>query len=116
MARANRHSIPGFIWHITHGCHKREFLLRKDRRRWIQWLYQAHKPCGIAILNHMVTYNHIHLLVMDTGPEKSISRTIQRIANRTAQEYNKRKNRTGAFWEDRYHDRKIRWPPRASLD
>ena len=27
MARANRHYIPGYVWHITHRCHKREFLL-----------------------------------------------------------------------------------------
>jgi len=29
--------------------------------------------------------------------------TIQLIAGRTGQEYNQRKNRNGAFWEDRYH-------------
>jgi REP element-mobilizing transposase RayT len=23
MARAKRHYIPGYIWHITHRCHKR---------------------------------------------------------------------------------------------
>jgi len=43
MARAKRHFIPGYIWHITHRCHKREFLLKfsKDRHRYLQWLYQA---------------------------------------------------------------------------
>jgi hypothetical protein len=25
MARANRHRIPGCIWHLTHRCHKKEF-------------------------------------------------------------------------------------------
>ena len=40
MARAKRHYIPGQIWHITHRCHKREFLLKfaKDCRRWLQCL------------------------------------------------------------------------------
>ena len=33
----------------------------------------------------------------------SIPRSIQLIAGRTGQEYNQRKNRNGAFWEDRYH-------------
>ena len=28
---------------------------------------------------------------------------IQLVAGRTGQEYNARKNRKGAFWEDRYH-------------
>lgn len=28
---------------------------------------------------------------------------MQLIAGRTGQDYNRRKNRNGAFWEDRYH-------------
>ncbi len=27
MPRANRHHLPGCIWHLTHRCHRREFLL-----------------------------------------------------------------------------------------
>jgi len=50
----------------------------------------------------MVTSNHVHLLVKDTGGE-AIAQSMQLIAGRTAQEYNQRKNRHGAFWEDRYH-------------
>ncbi|MFZ0724160.1 MAG: hypothetical protein WAM61_00085, partial [Desulfobacterales bacterium] len=30
-------------------------------------------------------------------------RSLQLVAGRTAQEYNDRKGRKGAFWEDRYH-------------
>ena len=39
MPRANRHCIPGYVWHITHRCHKKKFLLRfvRDRRRWMEW-------------------------------------------------------------------------------
>ena len=63
MARAKRHYIPGYIWHITHRCHKREFLLgfSKDRHRYLQWLYQAKKRYGLTILNYIVTSNHVHL-------------------------------------------------------
>ena len=49
-----------------------------------------------------MTSNHIHLLVKDTGSEVAAQR-MQLIAGRTAQEYNQRKDRRGAFWEDRYH-------------
>jgi hypothetical protein len=51
----------------------------------------------------MVTCNHIHLLVKDTTGEQSIPEFMQLLQSRTAQEYNTRKNRKGAFWEDRYH-------------
>jgi putative transposase len=42
------------------------------------------------------------MLVVDTG-EDVIPQSLQLIAGRTAQEYNIRKKRKGAFWEDRYH-------------
>ena len=104
MPRANRHYLSGYIWHITHRCHKKEFLLKfsRDRHRWLEWLFEAKKRYGIRILDYMVTSNHIHLLVVDGGHEV-IPKTMQLIAGRTAQEYNLRKTRKGAFWEDRYH-------------
>ena len=104
MARANRHHLPGHVWHITHRCHKREFLLKfdKDKKRWIHWLFEAKKRFGLTILNFTVTSNHIHLLVYD-GKVNIIPKSIQLIAGRTGREYNRRKKRKGAFWEDRYH-------------
>ncbi len=105
MPRAKRYHITGYIWHITHRCHKCEFLLKfaRDRRKWISWLFEAKKRYGLSILNFNVTSNHIHLLVFDTGDSTTIARSMQLIAGRTAQEFNQRKNRNGAFWQDRYH-------------
>lgn len=105
MPRANRYYIPGQVWHITHRCHKKEFLLkfRRDRQRWQHWLFEAKRRYGLQVLNFMVTSNHIHLLVVDGGDREVIPRSLQLVASRTGQEYNHRKNRKGAFWEDRYH-------------
>ena len=104
MPRAHRHFLPGHVWHITHRCHQKAFLLRfaQDRRRYLRWLFEAKKRFGLCVLNYMVTSNHIHLLVKDTSPD-AIPQSVQLIAGRTAQEYNHRKQRKGAFWEDRYH-------------
>jgi len=104
MPRANRYFLPGHVWHITHRCHKKEFLLKfsKDRNRWRYWLFEAKKRYGLCILNFIITSNHIHLLVLDRG-RGEIAKSMQLIAGRTAQEYNQRKKRKGAFWEDRYH-------------
>ena len=105
MPRANRHYMPGYVWHITHRCHKKEFLLKfaRDRRRYLQWLFEAKKRYGLSVLNYMVTSNHIHLLVRDNGERDVIPNSIQLIAGRTGQEFNQRKKRKGAYWEDRYH-------------
>jgi putative transposase len=104
MPRANRHYLPGYVWHLTHRCHKKEFLLKFShvRKNYLQWLFEAKKRYGLLILNYIVTSNHIHLLVVDTGKDV-ISKSMQLAAGRTGQEYNQRKNRNGAFWEDRYH-------------
>ena len=105
MPRASRNYIPGYVWHITHRCHKKEFLLKfaRDRQRWIAWLFEARKRFGLSILNYTVTSNHIHLLVRDNSARDIIPKSIQLVAGRTAQEFNLRKARKGAFWEDRYH-------------
>lgn len=105
MPRSNRYYISGYVWHITHRCHKKEFLLKfaKDRRRWLWWLFEARKRYGLSVLNYAVTSNHIHLIVSDNNGENVIPRSIQLIAGRTAQEYNQRRSRKGAYWEDRYH-------------
>jgi putative transposase len=104
MPRANRHFLPGQVWHITHRCHKQEYLLKfaRDRACWIRWLFEARKRYGLCVLNYMVTSNHVHLLVKDNGKDV-IPKSMQLVAGRTAQAYNRRKSRNGAFWEDRYH-------------
>lgn len=105
MPRAKRYYIPGCVWHITHRCHKKEFLLkfRRDRKRWLELLYKAKQRYGLVVLNYIVTSNHIHLLVSDDGHRDTIPKSMQMVAGQTGQEYNRRKNRRGAFWEDRYH-------------
>ncbi len=104
MPRANRYHLPGHVWHITQRCHRKQFLLRftRDRQAWIDWLYEARKRFGLCVLDYVVTSNHIHLLVHDQGTGE-IASSMQLIAGRTAQTYNQRKHRHGAFWEDRYH-------------
>lgn len=104
MPRAHRVSLPGHIWHITHRCHKREFLLkaRRDRRCWLAWLFEARRRFGLCVLNYIVTCNHVHLLVRDRG-QGEIAPSMQLVAGRTAQAYNERKGRFGAFWQGRYH-------------
>ncbi len=77
-------------------------MFEKDRKRWCHWLFEAKKRYGLCVLNYIVTSNHIHLLVVDTEKDV-IAKSLQLVAGRTAQEFNQRKKRKGAFWEDRYH-------------
>lgn len=54
-------------------------------------------------MDYTVTSNHIYLLVSDDRGRDVIPESIKLIAGRTGQEFNRRKERKGAYWEDRYH-------------
>ena len=107
MPRANRYFVPGHVWHVTHRCHRRAFLLRfaRDRSRWMHWLYEARKRYRIRVLNYIVTCNHVHLLVEDADG-RSLSRSMQLVAGRVAQGIQRKKKTpwrllAGAFSRDR---------------
>jgi REP-associated tyrosine transposase len=51
----------------------------------------------------MVTSNHVHLLVYDREGGNGIPSSMQLVAGCSGQIYNQRKQRNGAYWEDRYH-------------
>jgi len=105
MPRANRTYLPGLVWHITHRCHNRSFLLKGDRykREWKRWIAESRKRYKLRVLNYTLTDNHIHLLAFDKKPGSSISSSMQLTAGQTAQTFNAVHSRRGAFWEDRYH-------------
>lgn len=65
-------------------------------------LFKAKKRYGLKVITYAVTCNHIHLLVVDSRKEL-ISKSMQLLSGSTGQAYNKRKNRKGAFWEDRFY-------------
>lgn len=104
MPRGRLVFIPGIVWHITHRCHDRSYLLKfhRDKKRWLDWLFKAKVAYGLKILNYAITSNHIHLLVFADQRRSVIPQSIQLVAGRTAWEYNRRKNRSGAFWEGPY--------------
>ena len=102
MPGANRHFLPGHVWHITHRCHQKKFEVRARSTALFALGIRSQKRFGLSVLDYMVTCNHVHLLIKDTGPNV-IARSMQLVAGRTGQEYNERKGRHGAFWEDRYH-------------
>ena len=52
MPRANRHFLRGYVWHITHRCHRRNFLLKfgRDRHSYLVWVLEAKKRFGLSVL------------------------------------------------------------------
>jgi putative transposase len=92
------------VCHVTHRCHDQAFLLRyaRDRDAYRARLREALKASGVHLLSYAVTSNHVHLLTL-SDDLSTLSQTMQAVAGESAQAYNRRKERSGAFWSDRYH-------------
>ncbi len=104
MPRHRRGLKDHSCYHITHRCHKREFLFKfaRDRQVYVELLRETVDRFRLDVLNYVVTSNHVHLLVWVRHGEQ-LPRAMQFLQGEFAQYYNKRKSREGAFWRDRYH-------------
>ncbi len=104
MPRANRFQQPGMICHLTHRCHDRSFLFAfaKDRTEYCHRLRLASIQFGVLLLNYCITSNHTHLIAIESRNE-GICLMMQKLEGEIASYYNRRKHRSGSFWEDRYH-------------
>jgi putative transposase len=107
MARANRLSGvggDGGVFHLTHRCHNRAFLLKfaRDRDAYRDMVREHLKCFEVTVLDYCVTSNHVHLLV-DAPDRVEVSGFMREVASESARAYNRRKGRSNAFWGDNYH-------------
>ncbi len=56
----------------------------------------------VAMLDYCITSNHVHLL-LDPAQPGSVSGLMREVAGEFAIAYNRRKQRSNAFWGDNYH-------------
>ena len=104
MPRANRYITEGSNFHVTHRCHDRAFLLKfaRDRNGYRALLRDHLRDSDVCLLGYCITSNHVHLLV-NVPSREALSTLMQSVAGEFAQDYNRRKRRSGAFWGDRFH-------------
>ena len=95
MGRANRLNKEGGIFHVTHRCHNREFLLKfaRDRNGYRAKLRDHLPEFEVALLDYCVTSNHVHLL-LDAEERGEISGLMRTVAGEFA----------SAFWSDHSKD------------
>ena len=104
MARAHRLHEDGGIFHVTHRCHNRAFLLKfaRDRDAYRDKLRETLHQFEVSLLDYCLTSNHVHLLI-DAPARSEVSGLMQKVAGEFARAYNHRKGRTNAFWGDNFH-------------
>ena len=96
--------VENCCFHITHRCQERRFLLRfqRDRRNFVKRLAEASEKYTVDVLDYLVTSNHVHLLLW-TKIGSTISDMMRYLQGTTGRDFNRRKNREGAYWSGRYH-------------
>jgi REP-associated tyrosine transposase len=104
MPRMRRKILPGRSYHITHRCYNREFRFQRaiERNNYRMRLFEMNRRYKVKVLDYMITSNHVHLLIWADSVSE-ISEAMRFLQGTTAQDYNRRKKRSGAYWSGRYN-------------
>src|SRR6185295_7900320 len=104
MGRANRLTVEAGIFHLTHRCHNQTFLLKfaKDRNGYRSKLLEGLAEFSLSLFDYTITSNHVHLL-LEAQRKSEVSSFMRKVAGEFARQYNRRKQRTNAFWGDNFH-------------
>jgi len=104
MARKPRNLQQGYCYHITVRCNNREFRLTRLECREV--LLYAIKKCqekySFKVYALCIMSNHVHYLLEPANCEE-LPKIMQWLNWYTAMCFNRMLNRTGHFWEKRYH-------------
>ncbi len=104
MARRPRSLHSGTYVHITQQCELQDFLLSDPATRghYLALLEEVIRKYAFVVLAYCIMENHIHLLAKVGEDTALVSRAMQSLAGRMAQDYNRRTGRRGHFWRDRF--------------
>jgi len=99
-----RSFVSGFCYHVTVRCNNREFrLLRRECREVLLYAIQrCQAKYGFKLYGICVMSNHIHYLIEPTVPQE-MPKIMHWLNWYSAMCFNRMLNRTGHFWEKRYH-------------
>lgn len=103
MPRASRYLIEGYVYHLTHRCHDRRFLLKfkQERELYREWLRIGAQRYNVSIYAYCITCNHTHIVVQ-VDDREAVARLMQLPSGVVAKALNQRKGHGDAVWEHPY--------------
>lgn len=106
--RKNRILKDGARYHVSVRVNNKEMLLRSYTARalFLAILKKAKRKYHFSIENYIIMGNHVHLLIVPARNE-NLSRIMQWMLGGFALAFNKRFNRSGHFWGERFFSRII---------
>ena len=111
MARHARKQSKSGIYHVMLRGINRQDLFHNDddMQRMISVLSESIEISGVRLHGYCLMTNHVHLLAQ-TGEDfdsETLPQFIKRIAVRYAMYYNKKNNRVGPLFQDRYRSEAV---------
>jgi REP element-mobilizing transposase RayT len=103
MGRPLRIIQGEYPYHVTTRTNNKEFRFKPKRGVFLMFakiINEAIEKYSIEVTHFILMSNHYHIIFKT--PNCNIHRAMQYINSRVAREYNKRHNRTGHLWQDRY--------------
>jgi putative transposase len=104
MPRKQRDLHPGYCYHITTRCNNREFRLTRFECRKV--LLCTVKKClekfAFKLYGLCIMSNHVHYLI-EPQQSEDLPKIMHWLNWYSAMCFNRMLNRTGHFWEKRYH-------------
>lgn len=103
MSRIPRNYIKTSFFHvITQGINKSYIFERaEDIKYYIKIMYQLTLEQKIKIIGYCIMSNHAHMLI-ETEEINELSKYMQRLNTKYGKYYNKKYNRVGYVFRDRY--------------
>lgn len=107
MPRYARKKSQSGIYHvIIRGINKQKiFYDAADRKYLIELLLRYKKTCNLRVYGYCFMDNHIHLLIRET--DQTISNAIKRISGSYVFRFNKKYERCGHLFQERYRSEPV---------
>ncbi len=104
MPRQKRELKPNFCYHVTTRCNSREFrLIRRECKEVLLFvLKKAIEKFNFKLYGLCIMSNHVHYLIEPKEPE-DLPKIMHWLNWYSAMCFNRMLNRSGHFWEKRYH-------------
>ena len=102
--RPARISMINGLFHITTRCDNKNFYFQneEDFSEYLKIVEKARHKYGFRLHAYCLTSNHTHLLI-STPIQDNLSKLMQYINGQYAKNYNRRHQRTGHFWGERFY-------------
>jgi putative transposase len=107
MARPLRVHIPGMQYHVVSRGNEKGciFVDDQDCESFMELLRAGLTRFGVSCISYCLLWNHFHLLL--AVGQHSVSRLMQHVNSKYAQEFNRRHGRVGHLYQGRFGSRMV---------